>query len=284
MRVTGIRVPSAQVRASVLSRARRLQSLVCHAKAVVERYDHGYKNNTSGGACFDRASYPTCYEKQWTRGEPYTVLSLTGPSSCGVARALTPAEYGGPRGTMPNHAIFFMQHIATGEQTCSSVYSSLPDDDDPFHPHRATVVSRLRVNATSYLPRQANDTLNDTFTQFNKPPTHPPPRSSPSAGLISRAASHVSAATTSITAVTASFLQLPTAESHRLFDRAPTTTATTPTTQSAGGHGLLGAAVALFGSVLVGCLMTGGVLTVAAAGVFIGHVIRRRHSYEPIYV
>ena len=44
-----------------------------------------YANSTKAGACFDRASYPTCFRKSFTSGEGFTSLSFNGPTRCGSA-------------------------------------------------------------------------------------------------------------------------------------------------------------------------------------------------------
>jgi len=110
------------VRMRVLAKAAPLEALVCWSESQMEVVE-GLPNTTSGGPCYDRASYPTCYEKQWAKGEMYTVLTLTGPTSCGYGHEKPSSEYAGPPGTLPNHAIWFIQHAATGEERGTSVYT-----------------------------------------------------------------------------------------------------------------------------------------------------------------
>ena len=109
------------VRASVLKKAEELDALVCSAKGRLQRIEADEKGNlyplnTEAGACFDRAAYPTCYKKDWQKGEPFTVLTLNGPTSeCGVDRPKGGERnkgFWGPDRTAPQHSIFFVSLVA----------------------------------------------------------------------------------------------------------------------------------------------------------------------------
>lgn len=116
--VTGDNAP---VRAAVLRKAEELDALVCSAKGRLQRIrtdmvGDAHPVNTEAGACFDRAAYPTCYQKTWVKGEPFTVLTLNGPTEdCGIDRPKggeRNRQFWGPDHTAPQHSIFFISLVS----------------------------------------------------------------------------------------------------------------------------------------------------------------------------
>jgi len=121
---------NAEVAATALGLAEPNDALVCTAtgKQMLvddkhDKYYPGYHTQTHpNSACFDRAPYPVCYQKQWKAREPYTVLVMNGPTdTCGHANPYGRQAY--EFDTMPEHSTWFIYHTATGAETEASAYT-----------------------------------------------------------------------------------------------------------------------------------------------------------------
>lgn len=142
---------NAYIRSTVMERAEPIDALICTAKGRAKPHVEGYTANSEAGACFDRAAYPVCFEKEWMKDEPYTILSLTGPTAdCGKALAHNPPYL--PKGASAQHSIWLITMVATHpSQAGTSLYPVLVGSILACEDCQTDVATRFAHDATTSL-------------------------------------------------------------------------------------------------------------------------------------